>query len=294
MIPVNKLIEYIEDKLKGELPSFIENTRYEFAIFDSVGEFKRSTREGNEVTKYINYVVSTVGDEKTGINEQTMTLSVTTKIDFLIPDAMVEKEGTTFANAVTEYINNAFALPDAKIESFNNLWYNIVGVYSAVIPGTVEVRSAVGESLTASAYIDWVATTQGYSSSNVELYLHSTEPVRIYYSRLDISRVTTQESNIGSNSEGIAKSVNIGSELVISIIKPDRMDALDNAISGYLLRNTSGVLSVTVSWPNSIDANGDFNRDGGVFNVIIRDATKGAQGLDIPSNTCTLVEAYPR
>ena len=291
MIPVNKLIEYIEEKLNGELPSFIENTRYEFAIFDSVGEFKRSTREGNEVTKYINYVVSTVGDEKTGINEQTMTLSVTTKIDFLIPDAMVEKEGTTFANAVTAYINSAFALPDAKIESFNNLWYNIVGVYSAVIPGTVEVRSAVGESLTASAYIDWVATTQGYSSSNVELSLNN---VRIYYSRLDISRVSTQESNIGSDSNGVAKSLNIGSELVISIIKPDRMDLLDRAISGYQLRNENSPISVNISWPNGINTDGTFSMDGGVFNVIIRDATKGAQGLDIPSNTCTLVEWYQR
>lgn len=294
MIPVNKLIEYIEEKLNGELPSFIDNTKYEFAIFDSEGEFKRSTREGNEVTKYINCVISTVGDEKTGINEQTMTLSVTTKIDFLIPDAMVEKEGTTFANAVTAYINSAFALPDAKIESFNNLWYNIVGVYSAVIPGTVEVRSAVGESLTASAYIDWVATTQGYSSSNVELYLHGAEPVRIYYSRLDISRVSTQESNIGSDSEGIAKSVNIGSELVISIIKPDRMDLLDATITGYLLSNINRHLTITLKWPHGINPDKSLAMTEHDYVIMIRDATKGAQGLDIPSNTCTLVEAYPR
>ena len=292
MIPLHELTEKIAAKLgAASLPSFIDNTVYNFAIFENEGEYRKPERNENTVTKYINAVTAVIGDEKTGINAQTLTYTVTTKIDFLIPDAAIEYEGESFGNAVIRAINAAFTLPDASTEVYDGVVYNIVGVYSVVTPGTKDIRPAVGESLTASAFVEWVITTQGYSSSNVKLYVDigGGNYVQIFYSRLDINRSETQESNIGSNSDGIAKSVTSGSSFQISIIKPDRMDILDSYIANYLLLGDNTPRTYKLEWPVNITG-GTLQTTKNTFDMFFRDAAKGAEGLDIPSNSCTLVE----
>ncbi len=293
MIPLHELTNKIAAKLSAaSLPSFIDNTVYDFAIFENEGEYRKPERNENTVTKYINAVTAVIGDEKTGINAQTLTYAVTTKIDFLIPDAAIEYDGESFGNAVIRAINTAFTLPDASTEVYGNFVYNIVGVYSAVTPGMKDIRPAVGESLTASAYVEWVITTQGYSSSNVKLSMDvgGGNFVQIFYSRLDINRSETQESNIGSNSDGVAKSVTSGSSFQISIIKPDRTDGLDQAITKYLLLYYNNPISYKLEWPYVIEGNGTLTTEVHTFVMFFRDASKGAAGLDVPSNSCTLVE----
>lgn len=292
MILTNKLIERIREKLSEKpVPSFITDTSYEYAIFESEGEYKKPVREENRVTKYINCVASVIGDEKTGINAQTMTYSITMKLDFLIPDATVEKDGESFGNAVISTINSAFNLPDSYTDlDDSGILYNVVGVYSTVTPGLKEIRPSVGESLTASVFVDWVISTQGYSSSNVKLYIGDTLK-QIFYSRLDISRTTTQESNISSdNSDGISKSVDVSTAVIISIIKPDRMDALDDIISSYLAEGENNTQKCSLQWPKAISESGVLTYKYASFLVSIREASKGAEGLDVPSNTCTFVE----
>lgn len=299
MIPLHELTEKIADKLSAaSLPSFIDNTVYKFAIFENEGEYRKPERNENTVTKYINAVTAVIGDEKTGINEDTLTYAVTTKIDFLIPDAAIEYKGESFGNAVIRAINAAFTLPDvfifpdASTEFYDGFVYNIVGVYSVITPGTKDIRPAVGESLTASAFVEWVITTQGYSSSNVKLSMDvgGGNFVQIFYSRLDINRSETQESNIGSNSDGIARSVTSGSSLQISVIKPDRTDGLDQAITKYLLLHHNNPISYKLEWPYVIEVNGTLTTKEHTFYMFFRDASKGAEGLDVPSNSCTLVE----
>ena len=202
MIPLHELTKKIAAKLSAaSLPSFIDNTVYDFAIFENEGEYRKPERNENTVTKYINAVTAVIGDEKTGINADTLTYTVTTKIDFLIPDAAIEYDSESFGNAVIRAINAAFTLPDVSTEVYDGVVYNIVGVYSVITPGTKDIRPAVGESLTASAFVEWVITTQGYSSSNVKLSIDvgGGKFSQIFYSRLDINRSETQESNIGSD-----------------------------------------------------------------------------------------------
>lgn len=299
MIPLNLLIDRIQAKLDAiTVPSHIDNTEYLFKVFANEGEYFKPTRNANTVTKYINCVASIIGDEKTGINEATMTVSATIKLDILIPDATIEYEGVSFGNAVINAINSAFMIPTSEIEQENGIVYNIVGVYSSVTPGLKEIRPAVGESLTATAYIDFVVSTSGYSSSNVKIYLLSPlvgggmSETQIYYSRLDISRAATQESNISSSqADGVSKSVNVSTALVVSIIKPDRLDLLDLRIGRYLLGFPIAPLDVKIEFPVGYDGGGRLVAGSEAFKMIFREACKGAEGLDVPSNTCTLVES---
>lgn len=295
MIPISDLINKIRDRLNVDIPSFIDNTKYEFKIFENEGEYERPTRDGNTVTKYINCVASVIGDEKTGINEHNLTVSVTVKLDFLIPDCTVEYEGVSFGNAVIGAINGAFTLPDSYPTVNGGVVYNVVAVYSTITPGTKEIRPAVGESLTASAYVDFVITTQGYSSANVELYIQDINTgadYRVYYSRLDISRAATQESNIGAESGGVAKNITQGTSLVVSVIKPDRCDYLDQRISEYLLFTTDRPINYKLKWLYDNYAGAAPIPTENTFSMVFRDASKGAEGLDVPSNTCTLVECF--
>ena len=80
-----------------------------------------------------------------------------------------------------------------------------------------------------------------------------------------------------------------GSSFQISIIKPDRMDILDSTIANYLMSGGNSPLTYKLEWPVTIN-NGILQPIVDTFVMFFRDASKGAEGLDVPSNSCTLVE----
>ncbi len=300
MIPNSDLIKKISERLsESEIVSFLPNTSYSFVIYENEGEYKKPIKEANHVNKFINCVASVIEDNKIGINAETMTLSKTMKLDILIPDATVIKDGESFSNYVISFINSAFNLPYSDNEVYDNMLYNVVGVFSTVTPGTKEIRPSAGESLTVSVFIDWVISALGYSSDKVKLYITpptslanpNPERTQIFYSRLDICRTTTQESNVQSDSRrSVSKSVDISTALVVSIVKPDRIDYLDRQITSYLLNENRPKLTITLGWPHKVLDNLEPSEYTSEFTMTFREACKGAQGLDIPSNTCTLVE----
>ena len=302
MVPISELANTIQGVFDGL--EYLENTSqpnvtYNFKVYANEGEYKKPERNYNDVTKYINCVLSTLGDEKAGINEDTMSVSISTKLDILIPDVadttdVNGKFNVPFADYVIDEINKKFAVPKSVDIPANGIYYTGVYTASTVVPGIKEIRLSVGESLSATIYIDWVLVAGGFSSEMVELYIVDSSVIpskstRIYPSRLDIARTATQESNIKSTDNGASKVATQGTSLVISIIKPNRMDALDKIIANYLLFNDFEPFTITLKMP--IDENdGLFYSDSKSFSVEIQDATLGAEGLTVPSVTCTLVE----
>ncbi len=298
MIPNSDLIKKISERLsESEIVSFLPNTSYSFVIYENEGEYKKPIKEANHVNKFINCVASVIEDNKIGINAETMTLSKTMKLDILIPDATVIKDGESFSNYVISFINSAFNLPYSDNEVYDNMLYNVVGVFSTATPGTKEIRPSAGESLTVSVFIDWVISALGYSSAEIQLFLGGT---RIYYSRLDISRSSTQESNIKSSAvlgekPDISRSSTVGTALVISITKPDRLDPLDEKIRNYLINGDHTPFTMILRMPTSIQKNEEnvaLDTNLKIFKLEFKDAAKGVEGLNVPVNTCTLIEPF--
>ncbi len=300
MIPISKLADNIQDVFGGL--EYLENTsqpnvEYIFNVYANEGEYKKPERRANYVTKYINCVLSTLGDEKAGISEDTMSVSISTKLDILIPDVADTTDvggriNVPFGDYVIDEINKKFAVPKSTPIEDNGIYYTAVYTASTVVPGTKEIRASVGESMTATIYIDWVLVAGGFSSDKVQLFIVETSGLpkpkltRIYPTRIDIARTSTQESNISSNSDGASKASTQGTSLVISIIKPNRIDLLDQLIANYLLLNHFQPFLIQLSVPE--DSNGGVIER--TITVEIQDATLGAEGLTVPSVTCTLVE----
>ena len=290
MIPISKLAESIQGVFDG-LES-LKNTSqpsvdYMFNIYVNEGDYKKPERNFNYVTKYINCVLSTLGDEKAGISEDTLTMSISTRLDILIPDVADNTDvnghiGVPFSDYVIDEINQKFAVPQTTTLEDNGIYYTTVYTASTVVPGIKEIRAGVGESLSATIYIDWVLVAGGFSSNAVKLIVDGT---RIYPTRLDISRTSTQESNIKSTSNGESEVATQGTSLVISVIKPNRMDVLDAIIARYLIDNNLNNFTIKLEMP--IDRNTTIDN---TFDVEIQDASLGAEGFAVPSVTCTLVK----
>lgn len=294
MIPISELattIQGVFDRLKDLKNTSQPNVEYIFNVYANEGEYIKPKRVDNCVTKYINCVLSTLGDEKAGISEDTMSVSISTKLDILIPDVADTTEisgvNVPFSDYVIDEINKKFAVPKSVSLSHGGIYYTAVYTASTVVPGIKEIRASIGESLTATIYIDWVLVAGGFSSDMVKLFIVNADnsETRIYPTRLDISRTATQESNIKSTDNGTSKVATQGTSLVISVIKPNRMDALDSIIALYLIDNTFNNFTVKLEMP--IDRNNTIDN---LFDVEIQDATLGAEGLAVPSVTCTLVE----
>jgi hypothetical protein len=296
MVPISELANIIQrvfDELEYLNNTSQPNVAYNFNVYANEGEYKKPERNFNDVTKYINCVLSTLGDEKAGISEDTMSVSISTKLDILIPDVadttdVNGKFNVPFAEYVIDEINKKFAVPKSEPIEADGIYYTAVYTASTVVPGIKEIRPSVGESLSATIYIDWVLVAGGFSSDMVKISVFDSvlnKYVRIYPTRLDIARSSTQESNIKSTDNGASKVATQGTSLVISVIKPNRMDALDSIIARYLIDNTFNNFTVKLEMPinreNTID---------NTFDVEIQDAALGAEGLTVPSVTCTLVE----
>ena len=300
MVPISELANKIQgvfDGLEGLENTSQPNVEYNFNVYVNEGEYKKPERNYNYVTKYINCVLSTLGDEKAGISEDTMSVSISTKLDILIPDVADNtdvdgKFNVPFAEYVIDEINKKFAVPNSVPIEADKIYYTAVYTASTVVPGIKEIRPSVGESLSATIYIDWVLVAGGFSSEMVEISVFDSvlnKYVRIYPSRLDIARTATQESNIKSTDNGASKVATQGTSLVISIIKPNRTDALDKIIADYLLFNDFEPFTIKLEMPTDVN-DGLFYSDEKSFSVEIQDATLGAEGLAVPSVTCTLVE----
>ena len=285
MIDLTTLAAALEERLNVDVPSCKVNTEYEFHIFTREGDYEKGHRlpNSNTVVKYINAMLSVTSDDKAGISLDSLNIELNTEIDILIPDINAEDaEGNKFKDLIIEHINDCLSLPTQDTVTENGINYLITATYSSVVTGLADMRTQVGESLTASVSIDYSIVAAGISSGDIELYV---EGERIYYARLDLARITTMESNISSeNSLGIGKTSPQGSSLQIVITKPNRLDALDEKHLDYLLSGINLPFSVRVYHPRKTK-NPENN-----YTVIFSEGSEGAEGFAVPGESITLTE----
>ncbi len=289
MIDLTTLAKSLEDRLNVEVPSCKVNTEYVFRIFTREGDYEKGHRlpNSNTVVKYINAMLSVTSDDKAGIAEEALNIELNTELDILIPDINAEDaEGNKFKDLIIEHINDCLALPTQDTVTENGINYLITATYSSVVTGLADMRTQVGESLTASVSIDYSIVAAGISSGEIKLYIGSVSSAsRIYYSRLDLSRTTTMESNIASNANGEAKSTMQGTALQMVITKPNRLDYLDEKMMQYLLKGTNTPFTVKLVHPTEYAEIETIS-----YKVIFGDSSEGAEGVLVPGVSCTLVE----
>lgn len=312
MISIDTLASRLEQTLNEALQNeqneifsegyFQAGTRFLFKIFSKEGKYKKADRDLNTVTKYINGIITTLGGDKVGYNAESLVTTARMKLDLLIPwIPSPANDLKSFYEYVEDFLNNVLSIPTQELiaDPDSGLIYYAIGNYSPLSTGLKDIREAVGESMTASIYITYTFVAQGVSSAETEIYVNDHGyDARVYPSRIDISRNSTTESFLPSDSQAangttISKTKAQGTGFQINIIKPEKFDALDAFIRRYLMTGAIETIQITIKEPDEIGVNaGSVNviKASYTYDMIIADVTKGLDGVNSPVYTVALVE----
>lgn len=256
MITLRQLAEsltaHLNDMYDDAAVRTLQGVQYAFNIVPDAGEYKKAERgtgeDINTVTKYINGILTLLGDQKEGVTEGTISAILNTELELVIPDynEVVEdadSESTyRLGDKVREIIDTVLsATSEGYIFDSDGNQYYVGTRYSFANTGLADIRAAAGESLTLRVYIDYTVVQAGFSSSKIELYLllneSGSQVERIYPTRIDISRQTSMSSNVRSDRlDASAESTSEGTALTISLTKILRNSDFDLAAVNYIIR----------------------------------------------------------
>ena len=240
MIQLSTLASDLETALNAEpgialLNSFHANVEYRFVVHSDEGEYIKSTKMLNTLTKHINCILRVNGDEKAGVTDETVSAIWQCQFEALVPDINdvinVESEGGAsislrFVDAVEALINDTLAASSQKyVKGSDGIVYYVGANYSNTVAGLVDERNAVGESMPLAVYIDYTIVATGISSTDIKLSIlnpSNNEYVRIYPTRLDMVRTSVQDGNLSSDGVGVSKVTTQGSLLQLNITMPFR------------------------------------------------------------------------
>ena len=299
MISLNALAADLEDKLNLAIESgdfyindFMPNERYLFHIANEAGQYRKATRDGNTVTKYINGVLSLMGDEKAGVTPDTVNASLEAVFEFIIPDidrlyTITEEDGSvigtiTFKDAVRELVDATLSATEQDyMQDDDENYFLVTTSYSFANTGALDIRPQTGESLTMTVFIDYSIVASGVSAANLEMWMNGV--VRIYPTRLDITRHSVQEGVIPSDID-TSKTLTQTTQLTIAINKPLRFDIFDEEALKYIAYGGSAKkMSVTIMYPVGLNADGTVKKESVPYYLSFADVSiAGELNLAIP------------
>jgi hypothetical protein len=254
---------------QSSLSEFHANTNYTFKVYSDVGAYKKASRSLNTINRYINCILKLNGDDKSGVTDETISAVWNAQFECLVPhpldtinltDANNEIYTLRFVDAVEDVINSALASSTTEyINDGAGTPYYVGANYSSTVPGLVDTREAIGESIPLSVFIEYTIVATGISSASIKLELiDENKDERIFPTRLDIIRTAVQEGNIASNSNGISKVTTQGTLLSMQVTMPLRNGIFDTLVKQAALDPTLvNSKSYRLSVPVSIDADGN-------------------------------------
>lgn len=183
-----------DNYIKGVL----ESTGINFNIFTDAMEFRHAERYRNNVTTYINGLM-TVSDPATEIlNGGLVASAVNVTIEFLVP---IEKERNGEYYEVTKLRETlSKALGDAtvcNITDDNGTMYTGGVLYSLPTTGSLNMRDALGLSISYRINITIAYLANAINTSDVELWIDGD---RVAFQQIKISRKPSLSADIFSNS----------------------------------------------------------------------------------------------
>lgn len=240
MITVKKLAELFENGLNAEL----DNPEICFKIWANAGELKKAYRDGNTLTYYINGNLRT-NTSANDANNLIMGVNGLT-LDFMVPItppktnamqteaelAKIEDEQYPFiayvGNAINGYFQRAKTL---IIEDESGVEFTVSFKAGVVIPGSIDISTRFGNSITISAYIEVYFIEGGISSKNVLVYFdNSIVPFMLARQ----GRTPVFDSDIYAG-KLVSKNIVTSTAFAIDIDFPANSDRLTKESVDYLL-----------------------------------------------------------
>ncbi len=188
MIEISELVE----KLQTELNANSENIV--FKIFDDDGNFQKSIRDLNTVTKYVNGVYSVLSSELMpfkSIKMYTMTATLNLIVD--VEGMAKDQNGNYVAiEKIKKILNDYGASQNGQIFEIENQDYQISAVYNFATVGTETVLSPIGRCIPMQMWIRYQFVENGVNSNVANLWINGEN---IAFNTCALSRVRTMTNN---------------------------------------------------------------------------------------------------
>jgi hypothetical protein len=310
MIELKELSKQLQTKLNDAISGgqyfineFSPNEEYRFNIVLDRGEYRKAERSGNRVTKYINGVITLTSDQKAGITQGTVNVSLSAALEIIVPDIdktyNVVNDGAViatikFSEAVRELIDDTLAASSqGYMQDDEGRYFLVTSSYSFANTGVLDARYQTGDSLTLTVFLDYSIVASGVSAANIEIWIpNEASGERIYPARVDIARQSVQEGVIPSDSPS-SRTATQSTQFSVAITKPLRFDAFDNAVVEYLTDDSElKILDATIKYPIGIDVDGSIIKKTVPYKLSFAEASiAGELNLAIPVSA-TLHEEY--
>lgn len=308
MIELSQLANSIETKLNYEVKNYLleifPNTSFLYNICLNSGEYKKpevDEENPNCVTYYINAIMKVLSSEIEGDAnyESTYSASMTTSIEFLIPFPertyiANNNKSQKFGDTVHYMLSDILQAGTSEDMLDNSGEAYLVGSrFTVPSPGSKEIRSMIGESISLEIYGTHYFIAQGVNSNNIKLYLGKPDEKGelsadqlVYASHIGIARRSITEGNITSSSPS-AKNTVSGTALTITFDMPLRIGPVADNINYYL--QTGNVIA---AWYTLVIPHPTEDVETCTHKMIIADAgLNGELGLAASVNV-RLIEAW--
>lgn len=274
MIPINKLLEFVNNGLNAQLT---EDSNVQFQIYADGGDYEPPQREGNKVYFNINGVGSITENNIVPINNllvATQTLSVVVMLG-IDPNKGVEESVEPFRSLLSSWL----AQPQ-KINLENDGKNYSVTVYgSQPQAGELLQRDNIGKSLPYSFNVYFSMVQGGISSFDLQLTFDG-EPIP--YMEASVSMAVVTEGGVFSATDGQVQNYPTSYGLQIDLTVPAlENNNLTTAFAKWLLTKTRNTHSVTIGYAG----------EEGTYNMIFAQSNITARGLDNIGQSITLIEA---
>ena len=273
-----------------------KNTNFLFLIHADTGEYAIPSREGNDITRYINGELTVTSSSLAGYDEATSSASIETRLELIVPMLSRQKSNNALLNAVRLHISEALRYADKTYVEIEGQTYLQLVTFDFAATGSRTQLPGVGDAIGLSMYITFSYVFTGISSESVKLFLNpdgEDDGTLIPYAKLGIARKLTSESNVQSDSgmtPPISKSLPVSSVLTINFDALARLAAFDTAARNYRLNGMIETLTIRIKELKGFDENGNETYETKDFDMILDLATLNAEQNAVCSATYTLVE----
>ena len=258
MVKTDTLAKELEDKLntalsESELNSLFVGAEFKFRILNDTSEYKNAERIDNKVIYYIHGLMEVSGSDKEGVNEQSTNITVSARVEFLIPFVDKSDSGVSIMTAqVRDIIDRALEASEADYKEYDGILYYCGAQYSVAEPGERDVRPKVGDSITLEVYIEYFLVASGVSSEKIRLEINGKT---INPTRIGMHRKTITDGNIPSDADGSTKNAPEGSAITVSFDAPYRLGGdFVEALARYVIHGEIEPLEVTLRLPITKDS----------------------------------------
>lgn len=226
----------IEELKKEYIDKVLAATNLPFAVFTDTGDFQKAIRQGNQVTEYINGLLTVSGSSTEYAGEQKI-ISISTELRFIVRIDDDHNADGSFNNIKNfrELLSAAFQSvePQFTAKDKDDKQYRVVVGYTLPATGTREQRSLIGDSLTYSCSVYFAYLANSINASDVKLTIDGEQ---VYFLAIGLTRRPSLVANLftgSTNGESAVYAESAG--FVVDLTLPAFITVMGGTIADYIL-----------------------------------------------------------